>query len=95
MFATPESRIALGRGLYGDSGRTIIEEPGRTSLDFSIFKNFSVSERHRIQFRWEMYNATNTPPFLTPQMNVRSGNFGRVTSALEGREMQLGLRRQF
>ena len=93
--ASPESRIALGKGLYGDAGRSIIEEPGRTSLDFSIFKNIDVAERHRIQFRVEMYNATNTPPFLTPQRNVRSGNFGRVTSALEGREIQLGLRWRF
>ena len=95
VFATPESRIALGKGLYGDAGRSIIEEPGRTSFDFSMFKNIDVAEGHRIQFRVEMYNATNTPPFLTPQRNVRSGNFGRITSALEGREIQLGLRWRF
>ena len=59
------------------------------------FKNFPINERHRVQFRWEMYNATNTPPFLTPTLNINSGNFGRVTSALEAREMQLGLRWQF
>ena len=92
MLASPESRVALGRGLYGDTGRSILEEPGRTSFDFSIFKNFNVAEGHRIQFRWEMYNATNTPPFLTPQRNVRSGQFGQITRALESREMQLGLR---
>ena len=95
MFASPENRILLGRGLYGDAGRSILEEPGRTNLDFSIFKNFDVAEGHRIQFRWEMYNATNTPPFLTPQLNIQSGDFGSVTSALSGREMQLGLRWQF
>ena len=95
VFASPESRVALGRGLYGDTGRTILEEPGRTGLDFSIFKNVDEKERHRVQFRWEMYNATNTPPFLTPQLNIQSETFGRITSALAGREMQLGLRWQF
>jgi hypothetical protein len=89
------SAFVLAAGQYGDAGRSIIEEPGRTSLDFSIFKNFDVLEGHRIQFRWEMYNATNTPPFLTPTTNIQSGNFGRVTRALEGREMQLGLRWEF
>ena len=64
-------------------------------MDFSIFKNIDISERHSIQLRWEMYNATNTPPFLTPQLFVLSGNFGRITSALESREMQMGLRWQF
>ena len=95
MLATPESRILLGKGMYGDTGRSILEEPGRTSFDFSIFKNIDISERHSIQLRWEMYNATNTPPFLTPQMYILSGNFGRVTSALESREMQMGLRWNF
>ncbi len=95
-FASPESRIALGRSLYGDTGRSILEEPGRAGLDFSIFKNIVFSEEgHTIQLRWEMYNATNTPPFLTPQLNIQSGNYGRITSALAGREMQLGLRWQF
>ena len=87
--------FALAQGHYGTSARSVIEEPGRTSLDFSIFKNFPINERHRVQFRWEMYNATNTPPFLTPTLNINSGNFGRVTRALEAREMQLGLRWQF
>ena len=89
------SAFVLADGQYGDTGRSILEEPGRTSLDFSIFKNFDVAEGHRVQFRWEMYNATNTPPFLTPTTNIQSGNFGRVTRALEGREMQLGLRWEF
>ena len=58
-----------------------------------------------------MYNATNTPPFLTPRLGCNTfipidsnnpdgpkgcgGNFGQITSALEGREMQMGLRWQF
>ena len=108
-FDTAAFRLAEGQ--YGDAGRSIIEEPGRTSLDFSIFKNFDVAEGHRIQLRWEMYNATNTPPFLTPRMGCNTvtpidpndpdgpkgcaGNFGQITSALEGREMQMGLRWQF
>ena len=95
MLATPENRVLLGKGLYGDTGRSILEEPGRTGLDFSIFKNIDITEGHSIQVRWEMYNATNTPPFLTPQLYVLSGNFGRITRALESREMQMGLRWNF
>ena len=85
----------LAQGSYGTAGRAILEEPGRTGFDFSLFKNINVKEGHTFQIRWEMYNATNTPPFLTPQLNIQNGNFGRITSALEGREMQMGLRYQF
>ncbi|HUG81110.1 MAG TPA: carboxypeptidase regulatory-like domain-containing protein [Bryobacterales bacterium] len=95
VLASPANQALYGLGLYGNSGRAILEEPGRNSLDFSIFKNFAIKEGHRFQIRWEMYNATNTPPFNTPQLNILNGNFGRITSADESREMQLGLRYQF
>jgi hypothetical protein len=54
-----------------------------------------VTEGSEFQFRWEMYNATNTPPFNAPGLSIGSGNFGRITSAGLPREMQFGLRFQF
>ena len=80
---------------YGNSGRNILTAPGLVSLDFSIFKNFHITERKNLQFRWEMYNATNTPPFSPPGLGIGTGNFGRITSAGAGREMQVGLRLEF
>jgi hypothetical protein len=65
------------------------------NLDFSLFKNFPITESRLLQFRWEMYNATNTPPFNPPTLDISSGNFGRITSAGLGREMQFGVRFQF
>jgi hypothetical protein len=89
------SAFVLARGHYGNSGRNILTAPGLTSLDFAVFKNFLVGERKEIQFRWENYNFTNTPPFNPPTLEISSGNFGRITSAGLGREMQFGLRFQF
>ncbi len=80
---------------YGNSGRNILTAPGLVSLDFSIFKNFLLTERKNLQFRWEMYNAANTPPFNPPGLAINTGNFGRITSAGAGREMQVGLRLEF
>ncbi|MBV6430674.1 MAG: hypothetical protein IANPNBLG_00790 [Bryobacteraceae bacterium] len=89
------SAFVLARGHYGNSGRNILTAPGLTSLDFAVFKNFLVGERKEIQLRWENYNFTNTPPFNPPTLEISSGNFGRITSAGLGREMQFGLRFQF
>ena len=85
----------LARGHYGNSGRNILFAPGLTNLDFAVFKNFPIGERKEIQFRWENYNFTNTPAFNPPTLEISSGNFGRITSAGLGREMQFGLRFQF
>ncbi len=40
--------------------------PGQQNLDASIFKNFAVTDRVKLQFRTEMFNAFNTPYFGQP-----------------------------
>ncbi|HEX3376486.1 MAG TPA: hypothetical protein VHS29_06470, partial [Candidatus Acidoferrales bacterium] len=55
--------------LRGNSGRNIINGPGITNLDFSVFKNNQIkriSETFNVQFRAEMFNILNHPNFATP-----------------------------
>ena len=51
---------------YGNAGVGIIRDPGQQNLDFSMFKNFSITESTKIQFRAEAFNALNTPYFGDP-----------------------------
>lgn len=51
---------------YGNAGRNILVAPGQRNLDGSAFKNFIITERVRVQFRGELFNATNTPYFGEP-----------------------------
>jgi hypothetical protein len=98
-FNTAAFRVAAGH--YGNAGRNILTAPGLTNLDFSLFKNFNINEAKRFQFRWEMYNATNTPlfnlafGFASANLTVGNGTFGQITSAGSGRVMQFGLRYEF
>jgi hypothetical protein len=55
--------------LRGNAGRNILIGPGLTNLDFSVFKNNSVtriSENFKVQFRAELFNILNHPNFATP-----------------------------
>jgi hypothetical protein len=55
--------------LRGNAGRNILTGPGLTNLDFSVFKNNSVtriSENFKVQFRAELFNILNHPNFATP-----------------------------
>jgi hypothetical protein len=55
--------------LRGNSGRNILNGPGITNLDFSIFKNNRIpriSENFNAQFRVEMFNVLNHPNFAPP-----------------------------
>jgi len=90
------SAFAQAVGHYGNSGRDILTAPGLINLDFSLFKNFRLSESKRVQFRWEMYNSTNTPAFSPPGATIGTGTFGQVTStASPNRQMQFGLRFEY
>ena len=51
---------------FGNSGVGIIRDLPQHNLDFSMFKNFNITERFKLQFRSEFFNAFNTPYFGDP-----------------------------
>src|SRR5262249_48652681 len=61
---------------YGNSGRNVLRGPGRTNLDFSVFKQFPLAERLRLQFRGEFFNLFNHPQFDLPNAAVGSPSAG-------------------
>jgi outer membrane receptor protein involved in Fe transport len=66
------------------------------NLDFSLFKQFAVTEKTRLQFRAEAFNAFNRVQFGGINTTVTSGSFGFVTSqANTPRQMQFGLKLLF
>jgi len=80
---------------FGNVGRFLpnVRGPGTHNVDFSIFKNFKPLESTTVQFRAEMFNATNSFTWGGPGTTVNSpSNFGIVTSASGNRTMQLGLK---
>ena len=82
---------------YGNVSRTISERgPGIFNWDISLFKNFTIYERYKAQFRVEGLNAFNTPLFRSPNTTFGAGSFGQVLS--QGnfpRFVQLALRLYF
>ncbi|MEP7366286.1 MAG: TonB-dependent receptor, partial [Acidobacteriota bacterium] len=48
---------------YGSAGNGILDGPGQKNVDFSMFKNFRLGERAKLQFRTELFNLFNTPQF--------------------------------
>ena len=49
------------------SGRNIFVAPHYWNLDFGFIKTFQITERIRLQFRTEMFNALNHPNFDNPR----------------------------
>ncbi|MBI2689305.1 MAG: TonB-dependent receptor [Acidobacteria bacterium] len=57
---------------YGNTGRNILRGPGSFQLDASLFRNFQVTEKVKLQFRAESFSITNTPRFANPGATVSS-----------------------
>jgi hypothetical protein len=57
---------------FGSSGRNLLRGPGVFNLDTSLFRNFKMTERFTLQFRAEVFGATNTPQFANPGATVSS-----------------------
>ena len=90
-------------GTWGNIGRNALKGPSAYNWDFSLFKDFKVTERQTLQFRAETFNLFNTPQFGTPGANLSAPvNFGRSTGTLStgagfgtNRQNQLALRYTF
>ena len=53
---------------------------GTNNLDFSIMKNFKVSENNTLQYRCEFYNSTNTRNYGIPEARVNSAALGLASA---------------
>jgi hypothetical protein len=50
---------------FWQCGPRLHARPGRTNIDVSLFKEFAITERVRLQFRTEFFNLTQ-PPAIRP-----------------------------
>jgi hypothetical protein len=87
--------VPQGSFTFGNSGRNILDGAGRMEVNVTLSKYFTLWERHRLQFRWEVFNALNHANFALPQNAVNAANAATIVSASNGRLMQLGLRYEF
>src|SRR5260370_943980 len=65
-FCTAGAVGCPGNPLQGNLGRNALYGPGFAEVDLSVFKNFPIRERLRIQLRAEMFNVPN-------RINLASG----------------------
>jgi len=79
----------------GTSGRGVVYGPGFWRADFSIYKNFMITEQVRFQFRWETFNLFNHTNPNTVNTTQTSLTFGRITGYRDPREMQFGFKLSF
>jgi hypothetical protein len=83
-------------GGFGNTGRNILQGPDQYNVDISIVKFFPFSERTKLEFRSEFFNAFNIVAFQNPDNVIASPYFGQVLSTSTGpRVIQFALKLSF
>jgi hypothetical protein len=81
---------------YGNGGRNILYGPGRTNVDFSLFKNVTFREHWKVQFRTEVFNIFNHTQFDTPNGAIGGASAGIIAGIVgTPRQVQFALRLAF
>ncbi|HXG92679.1 MAG TPA: TonB-dependent receptor [Blastocatellia bacterium] len=102
IFSNPDEAFkAFQNTLPGGVGtRNLIRGDGLFNIDASLAKSWRIKEGHALNFRWEVFNVTNTPsfdPFSLIGADLDSRNtFGKYSATLNSaRVMQFGLKYTF
>ncbi|HEY0174548.1 MAG TPA: hypothetical protein VGB98_26265, partial [Pyrinomonadaceae bacterium] len=110
QYLNPAAFSLPAFGTFGNLSRGLVRQPSLTNVDFSLNKNFALSERARLQFRAEFFNLLNHAQFNgfsntafdiarpasgVGQVATPRGGFGVLNSDRGPRNIQFGLKLLF
>ncbi len=76
---------------FGTSRKDAVVLPGQFNFNMSLFKTINFkNEGPSLQLRFESFNTFNHTEFNGLDGNTNDANFGQITSAYDGRRLQLG-----
>jgi len=91
-------------GRRGNAGVGMVQGPSLKTWDFSIRKQLSITERFKLRFQADMFNAFNRANFRSPDVSFgtlttaggpSNAAFGKISTAGPGRNIQFGLKLNF
>jgi outer membrane receptor protein involved in Fe transport len=76
----------------GNAARNSAWGPGLVNVDLTLSKVFSLTERQRVEVRFEGFNAFNHTNYSAPNAVWGGTTFGQITSAGPNRVVQMGIK---
>lgn len=65
---------------FGDEGVGTLQAPGLVNFDFSLLRDFRLTERVKLEFRGEFFNTFNRTNLGVPNATYGAANFGTISS---------------
>ncbi len=97
-YFNPAAFTQNALGEPGTASRRSFFGPGEINFDLAVLRNFKVTEKKQLQFRFEAFNAFNHAQFFGPnsvQGEILDANFGSVIKAQPPRLVQIALKFTF
>ncbi len=109
QYLNPAAFTINAPGTYGNLGRDALRGPGSLQFDASLVRDFSFTERFRLEARAEAFNVINHTNFIAAatgtgipgistsgiSLSRTSANFGQITSSGDPRILQFALKLLF
>mgnify|MGYP000042663295 CR=1 FL=1 len=77
---------------FGNAMRNSVRGPKLYQFDMGLHKQFAITERMGLQFRFEAFNLFNRTNLAFADSNRTSANFGRLQNQFPSRELQFALK---
>ncbi len=77
---------------FGNSPRSVLRGPSSSNVDFTVSKNFPITERVKTELKGEFFNVFNIANFDTPGHTLGNSDFGAFSTARQARVVELALR---
>jgi Carboxypeptidase regulatory-like domain len=87
--------VAPPQYTYGNAGRNSVTGPGKSQIDLSLIRSLALQGDARLQLRLEIFNLLNRANFYLPGTSLGTAQFGKISQAYDGRNLQLGVRVTF
>ncbi len=85
---------ALGQN--GSLGRNVLRASSQSRFDLGLVKNTKLTETTSLELGWDVFNVFNRANFASPDFELGSPDFGRITSTVGGpRVMQFRAKLRF
>jgi hypothetical protein len=82
-------------GQIGNEPRNAVRGPGFNRTDLSLVKNFAIAGSQQVQLRLEAFNIFDSIRFGQLGNTIGTPTFGVITTAEDGRIVQLGVKYSF
>jgi len=82
-------------GTYGNAGLDSLSGPGYFDIDTAVSRYFKITERQRVELRFDFFNVLNHTNFQNPDNYLTDSTFGLIQSANDPRIIQIALKYRF